>query len=319
MTTRAPETTKSDCLHRTLRVPADDRYPLGVSIMDPPSAARGTVIVHGATATPARFYAPFAGFLAASGIRVIRYDYRGVGLSRPESLRGFAATMDDWARDAVTIHRFVASRYPDDPVAIVGHSFGGQLIGLVDELQRTMGAVTVGAQFGYYGHWPILSRAKLAFTWNALVPALTTTFGYLPGRAGLGEDLPKGVAAQWARWCQSPDYFIVDHPDAAERLATFDRPLRAYTFTDDDYAPEGAVDNLLRRLESARLDHRRVRPSEVGKAAIGHFGFFRRGLRDTLWAEAKGFLDDVLAGREPADRGAPPSSDNEGSIRVRAA
>jgi predicted alpha/beta hydrolase len=287
--------------------------------MDPPSAARGTVIIHGATATPARFYAPFASFLATSGVRVVRYDYRGVGLSRPETLRGFGATMTDWARDAVAVHRFVAARYPDDPVAVVGHSFGGQLIGLVDALRATTGAVTVGAQFGYYGHWPIFSRAKLALTWGAVIPALTTAFGYLPGRVGLGEDLPKGVAAQWARWCQSPDYFIVDHPDAAERLARFDRPLRAYTFTDDDYAPEGAVENLLRRLESAPLDRRHIRPSEVGKAAIGHFGFFRRGFRDTLWTEAKGFLDDVLAGRSPAGRGARREADNDGSIRVRAA
>jgi predicted alpha/beta hydrolase len=286
--------------------------------MDPPGAARGTVIVHGATATPARFYAPFAAFLAASGIRVVRYDYRGVGSSRPDTLRGFAANMTDWARDAASIHRFVASRYPDDPLAVVGHSFGGQLIGLVDELRWARGAITVGAQFGYYGHWPMLSRAKLAITWSALVPALTTTFGYLPGRAGLGEDLPKGVAAQWARWCQSPDYFIVDHPDAAERLARFDRPLCAYTFTDDDYAPEGAVDSFLGRLESARLDHRRVRPSEIGKATIGHFGFFRRGLRDTLWTEAKRFLDEVLEGREPTSRGVRGPG-REGPIRVEAA
>jgi predicted alpha/beta hydrolase len=127
------------------------------------------------------------------------------------------------------------------------------------------------------------------------------------------------VAAQWARWCQSPDYFIVDHPDAAERLARFDRPLRAYTFTDDEYAPEGAVENLLRRLESARLEHRCIRPPEVGMAAIGHFGFFRRGLRDTLWTGAKAFLDDVLAGRELAFRERSRSPGRDGSIGVQAA
>lgn len=315
----ATENTKAECLLTSVRVPALDGYPLGVSIMDPPKTPRGTVVIHGATATPARFYAPFAGFLAASGVRVVRYDYRGVGASRPEVLRGFAATMTDWAHDAAAIHRFVENRYPGEAVAIMGHSFGGQLIGLVDEVRNAVGAVTVGAQFGYYGHWPILSRAKLALTWGAVVPALTSAFGYLPGKAGLGVDLPRGVAAQWARWCRSPDYFIVDHPDAGDRLARFDRPLCAFTFTDDDYAPEGAVENFLSRFGSAKLDHRNLRPSDVGRAKVGHFGFFRRGLRDTLWRDTLDFFEDVFAGREPLVRGEPRGPHRGGTLRERAA
>src|SRR5689334_23360948 len=135
MPTPCMELTEPQRLLTSLRVPSFDRYPLGVSIVDPPGQARGTVIIHGATATPARFYVPFASFLAASGLRVVRYDYRGVGASRPPVLRGFAATMTDWARDAATVHRFVEERYPGGATAVVGHSFGGQLIGLVDEVR----------------------------------------------------------------------------------------------------------------------------------------------------------------------------------------
>ena len=51
------------------------------------------------------------------------------------------------------------------PVAILGHSFGGQLVGLIDEARESAGAIFVGAQLGYYGYWPLLQRARLAVTW----------------------------------------------------------------------------------------------------------------------------------------------------------
>jgi predicted alpha/beta hydrolase len=269
------------------------------------------VILHGATAAKARFYRPFAEHLAGTGLRVLTYDYRGVGASRPETLRGFRATLTDWARkDARAAHHHVASRFPGEPVGIIGHSFGGQLVGLHDEAHAASGALFVGAQLGYFGHWPLVAQPRLAFLWHALVPALTSVFGYLPGKAGLGEDLPRGVAEEWALWCRSPDYLVSHHADAAARFARFDKPLLMMTFEDDDYAPENAVRALTDRLRAARLEHRAIAPGDHGGAPIGHFGFFRPRFRETLWADAAGFFGDVFAGREPArkPKPVPPSS-----------
>jgi len=282
---------------REVEVGAADGATVAVRLFEPARSPQGTLVVHGATAAPQRYYARFAEHVATRGWRVITYDYRGVGRSRPASLRGFEATMRDWAElDARAVLAWAARRFPG-PRASIGHSFGGQLVGLIDEAHAVDRAIMVGSQLGYYRHWRGGARIKLGAIWLGLVPALTATFGYLPGRAGLGEDLPRGVAREWATWCTSPNY-LLDHVDgAAERMARFDAPTLFYSFTDDEFAPQGAVDALLERLPGAPLTHRRISPADLGLDRIGHFGFFRPEHRDTLWDEALDFLTGALVRR----------------------
>lgn len=283
---------------------AADGAVLGGTLFTPPGRARGTVIIHSATAVPQGYYRRFAQFAArAIGARVLTYDYRGIGKSRPRSLRGFHATLTGWARlDAVAVHDFVRERFPGEPFAVIGHSFGGQLVGLIDEPNAATGVVMVGAQLAYFRDWPAKDHKKLGFVWKLLVPVASALFGYMPGRLGLGEDLPRGVARQWADWCLHPDYLISEHLDARERFARFDAPTLFYSFTDDEYAPEAAVQHLLRRLRRAPLEHVRLTPQERGADAIGHFGFFRPRFSATLWLEAASFLRDSLEGRTPHHR-----------------
>jgi predicted alpha/beta hydrolase len=121
--------------------------------------------------------------------------------------------------------------------------------------------------------------------------------GYLPKQAGMGEDLPAGVALQWARWCSHPEYLMSEFPEARERFAKFDRPILSYSFTDDTYAPARAVDALFEVLTAAPATRRRLSPAELGVSAIGHFGFFRPRAGAKLWDEATDFL--VSAVRDP--------------------
>jgi predicted alpha/beta hydrolase len=259
---------------------------------------RAAVIINGATAVPASYYARFAEHLAARSLSVLTYDYRGVGASRSRGLDGFHASMTDWAHyDARAALDHVQERLPGTPMVLVGHSFGGQLIGLLEEANHAALAVLVGAQLGYYGHWPQPERARLALMLNFVLPLMTRTFGYLPGWTGIGEDLPRGVAEEWARWCTDPDYFMGTYPDARDRFARFGRPTLFYSFTDDDFAPQPATARLVELLGSAELVHRRVRPRELGAASVGHFGFFRPRFAATLWRETIRFIDDGLAGR----------------------
>jgi len=285
-------------LGRRLRIPAGDGFGLGATLFEPRGHARATVVVSGATAVPAGYYTRFAEHLAASGYRVLTYDYRGVGASRPLNLRGFSASMSDWAElDARAALAYARQSFRAEPLVLVGHSFGGQLLGLIDDAREASGAVLVGAQLPFLGHWPFAQRLKLELIFNAVIPTLTRTFGYLPGAAGLGEDLPRGVAEQWARWCSQPDYLMSEHPAARERFARFDKPVLFFSMSDDDYAPEGAVEKLMGALSGAHIDHRRVIPAELGVDEVGHFGFFHPRFTDTLWREVRWFIDDVAAGR----------------------
>lgn len=295
-TTQGPTTTT---LHaRPIEIVTQDGFLLGARLFEPRGPALGAVVIHGATAVKQTYYAPFAAYLAERGMRVLTYDYRGVGASRPGSLRGLSATMTDWAAlDARAAHAHALS-LSDANLAFVGHSFGGQIVGLVDDLKEAKGAVLVGSQLGYVGHWPnAMDRARIALAFKALVPALTSVLGYWPGSMGLGTDLPAGVAREWARWCTHPDYLMSEHPDATARFSRFDKPLLVYSFTDDDFAPEPAVGRLMDLLPSASVTHLRVAPRDIDRRSIGHFGFFRAALREALWGGAGRFLAALLTGK----------------------
>jgi predicted alpha/beta hydrolase len=297
----------SESTSRFITLTTRDDHRISATWFEPMGEARATVVINGATAVPQSYYLRFAQHLAASSYRVLTYDYRGVGGSRPNSLRGFRATMTDWALyDARAA--LEAARDSELPLVLVGHSFGGQLLGLLDGARDAKGAVLVGAQLGYYGHWPMPDRWRFALTWKAVVPGLTSVFGYLPGKAGLGEDLPRGVAEEWARWCSHPDYLVSEHPAARARFARFDRPTLFYSFTDDTFAPEGAVNALVDRLSGAELTHRRLDPRELGAPSVGHFGFFRPRFEDSLWRETRWFIDDLVEDRrsfQPAPHRSP--------------
>jgi predicted alpha/beta hydrolase len=79
------------------QVPAVDGYDLAATVFQPGDGARDWVIVSGAFAVAARFYSRYATVLAEAGFGAVTYDYRGIGASRPASLRGFPATITDWA------------------------------------------------------------------------------------------------------------------------------------------------------------------------------------------------------------------------------
>ena len=198
---------------RALEIPTADGRTLGARLFSHASPV-AALAVHGATAVPQRFYEPFAQAMAEFGFAVLTYDYRGIGASADRPLADDPATMTDWIDDAAAAHGWLADALPQLPLLAVGHSFGGQFAAILDDERPADALVLVGAQSGYFGTFEPIDRGKLWLTWRLGVPALTAAFGYLPAWAGLGEDLPSGVARQWARWCSSPDYMLSEHPEA---------------------------------------------------------------------------------------------------------
>jgi predicted alpha/beta hydrolase len=99
---------------------------------------------------------------------------------------------------------------------------------------------------------------------------------------GFSEDLPAGVAREWGSWGRHRDY-LLRVPGRSSAYSALELPLFALSFSDDAYAPEASVTDMLSRFSNAPREHLHLEPEDVGVSEIGHFGFFRDSFRETLW------------------------------------
>ncbi|MEW6733918.1 MAG: alpha/beta fold hydrolase [Acidobacteriota bacterium] len=251
------------------------------------------IVINSATAVKQRYYEKFARYLADLGLTVITYDYRGIGQSRPaSSLAGFQATMTEWGiLDAEAVINFARSSYPHRRLCVIGHSFGGQCLGMLPSHQAIDRVVLVASQLAYWGNFHKRTWPQMIFYWYLLFPVVTRLFGYFPGRLGLGEDLPKGVALQWAKWCRSRDYLFCEANKLFQTYyENFSAPILAYKISDDSYAGGDSVERLLARYPQSVKRLIELHPADVGAKSIGHFGLFRETFRDSIWSQIHAWL-----------------------------
>ncbi len=278
----------------TLASPPLTAILLGATLFLPRGAKRHAVLINSATAVPRKIYKGFASYLARRGCAVLTYDYRGIGDSRqksltgynqPRSLVGFKASMADWAAlDATAAVSWMRERYKDLPLGYVGHSFGGQALGLLPNNTEVARALLIAAQAGYWKLMASPERYRVYAMLNLIGLPLTRLLGYAPGWSGLGQDLPKGVFEQWNGWVMSPRYLFDDAKLAAlQNFPHYKGAMRALCLADDPWATKPAVELLCSQYVSAKPEILTVAPADVGTASIGHFGFFRPEHRDTLW------------------------------------
>lgn len=277
---------------QALVVAAADGFRLGATLFAPRAGNGRAVQLHAAAGVRQEYYADFARFLAARGFAVVTFDYRGVGRSTPAHVRDLGARMQDWALlDAPAILRFVEETLRCEKHLGVGHSFGGQSFAVMPGAERLAGVLAVASQSCYWRHWSGAGRAGIWLLTRVLLPAATRAAGYFPGALlRQGEDLPAGVALEWAGWCRNPRY-LVGALGLGERAAAFTAPLRLVAMADDGlYAPRRAAEALLELYPNARRELAWIEPRALGAPRIGHFGFFRERFRDTLWQDAADWL-----------------------------
>lgn len=276
-------------MKEAIRLTATDGYGLVGHALG--AGNRGPVLVlNGATGVRQWYYARFAAWAAGQGATVLTWDYRGIGESRPHRLKGFTGSMRDWGRsDLEGVLRFAAREWSGRPLVAIGHSVGGQLLGMAESNTLLSRAVTVGSQFGSWHLWPGPRKWAMAGLWYGVMPGVTKALGYFPGSLGIGADLPSGVALEWARWCRSRDFFL-SHGVARDGYTRLSVPLLSFSFTDDTYAPKAAVDALHSLYVNAQVERRHLSPKDLGVKSVGHFGFFRDTFRSSLWERVGEFV-----------------------------
>ena len=125
--------------------------------------------------------------------RVVAPDLLGHGGSdKPRD-----ATMEQWGSiDQASMIDHLAALAPDASRAVIGHSLGGQILGLADNIGSLDAAVLICSQSGHWRHWPaVRRRLRMLALWWLLIPGLTTLTGHFPGAWVGTADLPGGGAA----------------------------------------------------------------------------------------------------------------------------
>jgi len=280
----------------SLEIPTAEGISLSATYRTSGDSQIGAVLICPAMAVKARFYEPFARFLCDEGFHVLQIDYRGIAASQPESLRDCPATMQTWAEaDISAALRWLKQKEPANPIAVVGHSAGGQL-GCISNSGVVVDAMmVVASQSGYWRHWSGIRKLLMFFLWFVLIPVMSRLFGFFPARLfKLGEDLPRGVALQWAKWGRLRNYIASDTSLAA-RYSNYSGPILAYSFSDDEFAPAPAVKAFLSYFSSADTEHRFIEQQTISQKKIGHFGFFRERIsRESLWTDSSLWLKSAL-------------------------
>ena len=233
------------------------------------------------------------GFLFQNGFDVIAYDYRGVGESRPATLRGFDACWIDWGcLDFDAVLRYAQESFSGRPIDVVAHSVGGFVLGLAKSNHVICRVFTMGAQYAYWGDYATGAKVRMVAKWHVLMPLITMLFGYFPGkRLGWLEDTPKGVVRDWVlsrerfedTWRGRSSARYPDKRALVQQFAAVTAPTLAVSVTDDEFGTVPAVERLLAYFSNSPRTHLRISPQSISEPAIGHFRFFNSRFEQKLW------------------------------------
>jgi predicted alpha/beta hydrolase len=258
----------------------------------------GTVIINPATGVLARYYHRYAAFLATHGFDVLTYDYRGIGLSRPKSLRGGRCSWRDWGErdfDAALLHALAWE--PASPILVVGHSIGGFLPGYAENAFRIHRMLTVGAQRAYWPDYLGKRRLRMVMKWHVLMPAITAAFGYFPGRLlGWLEDLPADIV--WS-WSFAGREFEARLPEGERRkilrrFAEVGAQILAIGISDDHFGTKAALSRALEDYVTAEPTKVMLEPRDLGFDAVGHFDLFHSRHASSFWLDTLLWLRDGI-------------------------
>ena len=289
------------------------------STVVPPLAV--IVVLSGGGIT-ARRYHGFARFLAGKGAAALTFDYRGIGASRDGNLRLLEAGTEHWAYfDFGAALAVAAKTFPELPLEAVAHSVSGLFVGAAPDALRLKRLVFFGPHTGYYGDYRVRWRWLLYLTWHVMMPLVTRIVGYFPGRAlGLGEDLPRGFALDWADRRQPS---LVATPEGRDRFGPIlerYKVIRAQALvlsvSDDAFAPPEAGRRLISVYPNIEATHEIISPSELGRRRLGHLAFLRRSNAAHIWERAAAWLlHSKTGGRasEDASLAVCPPSGTKGS------
>ncbi|RDX37031.1 alpha/beta fold hydrolase [Kangiella sp. HD9-110m-PIT-SAG07] len=282
---------------------ASDDFELSACVYSPLEKPRQdpnehVLIIGSAFGVPYQYYKHIAGFLAEHGIKVLTFDYRGISHSELGNMPTENILMEHWGQlDLEAAIQFVRNTYNPEKLTYLGHSAGGQIIGLAPSSIEFDKIVIAASGVGSWRLWPGLQKYGLAAIWYLVFPVvMSLQFGDTFKSRFLGPiPVPKNAVKQWLTWARSKDYlFTPKHDINISNYRRIKANILGLTISDDWYAPKEARDGLLKHYPNAHQEIMNITPQSLELKSIGHFGLFKKKqeIKQGIWQPILNFLND---------------------------
>jgi len=276
-----------------IKIECIDEYTIAASVYFPKQPIKGAILIGPATGIKRQFYQKFSAFLAQHGYGVLTFDNRGIGESLIGDIKHSDASLQCWGeKDMTAALEQLKLSFPGTKYHLVGHSAGGQLVGLMSNASDLTSMYNFACSSGQLSNMRLSYRVKAHFFMNFFIPLSNTIFGHTKSQwLGMGEPLPSTVAKQWRKWCNGAGYV----------RTAFDKTIFKHHYnelsmesvwlnaSDDDIANKLNVADMLSVFPQLKAEEITLDPKKHNLKEIGHMKFFSQK-SEKLWRHTLDWL-----------------------------
>ncbi|MBQ4810249.1 alpha/beta hydrolase [Pseudoalteromonas luteoviolacea] len=279
---------------REITIICEDNYPLAATVYQSNNDVKGAVLIGPATGIKRQFYTAFCEFLASHDYGVLSYDNRGIGDSLQGEVGKHPASLQCWGQlDQPAAIAALIKAFPDSNYHLIGHSAGGQLIGLAPNAKELTSMFNFASSSGRLLNMKIRDQFKSHFFMNMFIPFSNLLFGHTKSQwFGMGEPLPAAVGHQWRTWCNGGGYVKTAFGKTIDKhyFEELTLPALWVNAVDDFIANDKNVRDMMSVSPNIKAQTLTLDPKEHGLKEIGHMKFFSRKSH-TLWHIPLQWLD----------------------------
>lgn len=283
----------------SLSIMTERNQALTATVHRPKASVKKAVMIAPATGIKRQFYHNFAYYLAEQGFGVLTFDNEGIGESLTSDLAKCDASLISWGRhDMPAVLDALQDEFAEASYHLVGHSAGGQLIGLMPNYQSIASVFNVACSSGCIKNMDMPYKIKAMGFMDVFIPLTNLTLGYTPSdKIGMGEPLPRGVARQWREWCNGSGYIKTAFGKSIHTHFYDDITMPALWlgFSDDDIANSKNMDDMIRVYSQMPVQKHFLDPKDFGLSNIGHMRYFSSRTHTKapeLWQMASNWLSE---------------------------
>ena len=262
----------------SLSIMTERSQALAATVYRPKNKVKKAVMIAPATGIKRQFYHNFATHLAENGFGVLTFDNEGIGESLSSALAKCDASLISWGRhDMPAVLDALQDEFADATYHLIGHSAGGQLIGLMPNYSALASVFNVACSSGRIKNMSMPYKLKAMGFMDAFIPLANLTLGYTPSdKIGMGEPLPRGVSRQWREWCNGAGYIKTAFGKSIQTHFYNDitMPSLWLGFSDDDIANSKNMDDMIRVFTKMPVEKQFLDPKDFGLNSIGHMRYF---------------------------------------------